>query len=358
MTGSQGLGGLFRDGIFLRVWLTGVASGVARWLEMLVVGIFAFEVTGSPFLVALLVILRMIPLAAFGSVVGAFADRWPRRLVLAAGLALAALISGILFVLFWAGAAGYWHVALATFLSGVIWTTDMPFRRGILGDVAGGARIGAAMSLDSASNNANRMLGPLLGGVIYQAFGTGGAFALSMLLYGLAAALVLTVPAATAATVRTGPPTRVRRDLADAFRFVAGNSDVLRVLLVTVVFNLWAFPFVSMIPVIGHAELDLSAAGIGVLSALEGGGAFLGAMMIAVWGRRPSPCASTWRALGWRTSSRSPSSPPRRRPRRCWPTTARTRRWCCAGASRRTRARPTVRRWRCSPVATTPLRPA
>ena len=65
---------LLGDPHYLRLWLIGVLSMGARWLELLVVGVFAVETTGSPVLVALLVILRMLPLAVFGSIVGTFAD--------------------------------------------------------------------------------------------------------------------------------------------------------------------------------------------------------------------------------------------------------------------------------------------
>ena len=82
MTASGQLRGLLADPVYLRIWSTGICSGVARWLELLVFGVFAIEVTGSPFLVALLVILRMTPLAVFGSIVGTFGDRGsPRRLL-------------------------------------------------------------------------------------------------------------------------------------------------------------------------------------------------------------------------------------------------------------------------------------
>ena len=280
------LGELLSEPAFLRVWLIGACAGVARWFEMLVVGVFAFEATGSPFLVALLVILRLMPLAVFGSIVGTFADRVPPRLLLLAGLLLATAVASTVCVLFALGVAEYWHVAVATFASGVIWTTDMPIRRRMLGDVAGRERLAPAMSLDSATNNGTRMLGPLLGGVLYQWLGPTGAFALTTLLYAVSLALILGVPAAASTVTGTGPSTKVLRDLQDGFRFAASDRDLLRILLVTVVFNVWGFPFVSMIPVIGKDELALSAGWIGALAAMEGAGAFLGALVIAVSARQ------------------------------------------------------------------------
>ncbi len=97
---AQPLRDLLRDPVYLRVWLAGGFSGIARWLEMLVFGVFAFELTGSPFLVALLIILRLLPLVVFGSIVGALADRLPPRLLLLAALSVALLVSVVLVLLF------------------------------------------------------------------------------------------------------------------------------------------------------------------------------------------------------------------------------------------------------------------
>jgi len=285
---------LLRGPVFTRVWLIGIFSGVARWLEMLVFGVFAFELTGSPFLVALLLILRLLPLVVFGSIVGTLADRLPPRRLLLVSLSLALLVSATLVLLFVLEAAQYWHIALATLVTGAVWTTDLPVRRRMLGDAAGGDRIALAMSFDSATSNATRMLGPLMGGVLYQWLGASGAFALSVGLYALGVATALGIPAAVSTGAPNGAPngargaTKILGDLLEAFAFAARDRDISRILLVSVVFDVWGFPFVSMIPVIGGGELTLSAGWIGGLAALEGGGAFLGALAIAVGLRNPN----------------------------------------------------------------------
>ncbi len=282
------LGHLLTDPVYQPIWLAGCCIGVARWLDMLVVGIFAFEATGSPFLVSLLILLRTIPLAAFGSVVGTLADRGAPRLLLSASLALAALVASVVCLLFLLGAARYWHVAVATFVSGIFWTTDMPLRRRLLGDAAGATRVAAAMSLDSATLNATRMLGPMLGGAIYGWLGPSAAFGFTAALYALAGALI----AGTAVRRPNAPATPGRGgffgDLRAVFRLIAADADILRILLVTIIINVWGFPFVAMIPVIGTDELALSPAGIGGLAAMEGVGSFIGALLIAAGVGRPS----------------------------------------------------------------------
>ena len=288
MTTTGGLRDLLADAEFLRIWLVGVFSGVARWLEMLVAGIYAFDTTGSPFLVALLVILRMTPLVLFGSVVGTFADRLPPKVFLCVTMFGACLVSATVCVLFATGADAYWVVAAACVVSGLVWTTDMPLRRRILGDVAGMARIAPAMSLDSATNNGTRMLGPLLGGVLYQWLGAGGAYALSALMFAACAVLMVFVSARLGSAGAARPASRALHDLRAGFAYVARDRDVLRLMLVTIVFNVWGFPFLAMIPVVGREELVVSAGVIGTLTALEGMGALVGALIIAARVRIPS----------------------------------------------------------------------
>ncbi|MBS29295.1 MAG: hypothetical protein CL566_10310 [Alphaproteobacteria bacterium] len=281
MTARGGLRDLLRDAEFLRIWFVGIFSGVARWLEMLVAGVYAFDTTGSPFLVAVLVILRMMPLVAFGSIVGTFADRISPRILLVVTMTGAMLVSFTVFVLFLTGLDAYWVVAVASFVSGLVWTTDMPLRRRILGDVAGMARIAPAMSLDAATNNGTRMLGPLLGGLIFQWVGAGGAYLLSAAMYAACVGVLVFVAANIGKVDVVRPASRVLDDLRAGFAYAVRDRDISRILLVTLVFNIWGFPFLAMIPVVGREELQVSASIIGGLTALEGAGALLGSLLIA-----------------------------------------------------------------------------
>ena len=222
---------LLADRLYLRLWLIGLFSMGSRWLELLVVGVFAVETTGSPVLVALLVILRMLPLAVFGPIVGTFADRLAPRILLYSSLGLAALVSLAVLALALSGIAAYWHIALATFLSGVVWTTDMPVRRRMIGDAAGAERIAAGMSLDSATSNAMRLIGPLFGGLLYQWLGLGGAFGLAAALYALCLILTPGVPKAFAASSVGQRSARLLGDFREGFRFLAQEPEVRRILL-------------------------------------------------------------------------------------------------------------------------------
>ena len=54
-------------------------------------------------------------------------------------------------------------------------------------------------------------------------------------------------------------------------------------MVVTIIYNVFAWPFTSMIPVIGRDRLLLGPEGVGILTSVDGVGAFVGALMLAVW---------------------------------------------------------------------------
>jgi hypothetical protein len=82
--------------------------------------------------------------------------------------------------------------------------------------------------------------------------------------------------------------TALIQDLIAGLRFVLGNWELRRVLAVTIVFNVWGFPFTAMIPILGRERLGLDPLQVGLLSSLEGFGAFMGAIVVALYATQPN----------------------------------------------------------------------
>jgi MFS family permease len=274
---------LIREPDFRRLWLVGVVVFAVRWLEMLAVAVFAYQRTGSPFIVALLTMLRMLPMALFGALVGAVAERLERRTALILVILSMLLSSLTLAFLAWANALEVWHVALASFVNGIAWTTDNPVRRTMIGEVVGLERMSAAMSIDVGANNASRMLGPTLGGVLLATVGIGGAFAVSVACYLVALTAALRVRHRN--TVRPSTPASVFERMVEGIMLVRRDRRLVGTLVITVIYNTFGWPFTTMIPVVGHDNLSLGAAGIGLLASMDGVGAFGGAILIALFAK-------------------------------------------------------------------------
>ena len=272
------LGELFHNPGFIRLWLSGSLCGVLRWLELLAIGLFVLERTGSPLLVAVLTLVRMAPMLLFGIPAGALADRYDRRQLLVASLAVLALASGILTILALTGRIAIWQVALGAFLNGMFWSTEFPVRRTMQGELVGPALLSRAMALESATGNATRMLGPALGGLLLQAIGLYGVYLLGAILYTAAALLVLRIGYHQARPAGGGAS--VAAMLVEGWRYARAQRLILGALAVTVIVNLWGFAYITMVPVIGERVLHLSPTLIGVLMSTEGFGALIGALLV------------------------------------------------------------------------------
>ena len=279
--GSRGRGplSLIAEAEFRKLWSVGVLQGAMRWLEMLAIGVWTYALTESPVLVALMTVLRQAPMALFGSVTGALAERLDRKAILVACQATMALTTTVLALLVATDGIEIWHVGLGAFVNGFCWSTDLPVRRTILGESVGVDRLGPAMSMDSASNNATRMIGPLAGGALYAAVGLGGAYAVAAAFYG--------VSALVAASIRFTPTPREPRPFAliaeirEGLAFLRRSRALLGHLGVTVIVNLFGFPYAAMAPVVGRETFAVDPVRIGLLLTVEGVGAFAGAVAIA-----------------------------------------------------------------------------
>ena len=67
---------------FWRLWFVGLVVFVVRWVETVAVGVFVYQHTGSAFIVAMMTMLRLLPMGLFGAFLGAIAERMERRTTL------------------------------------------------------------------------------------------------------------------------------------------------------------------------------------------------------------------------------------------------------------------------------------
>jgi MFS family permease len=270
---------LLREPGFLRVWAIGLIGNTMRWLELLAIGIFVFEVTGSALLVAVMTIARQLPLALFGTFIGPVAERTNRKHLLIVGFSLMTLSTGCMGVLASLGVIEIWHIAICVFINGSCWALDYPVRRTLIGEFAGTERLGTGISLDSATNNITRMIGPLAGGIVYGLVGLKGAFIVSGVAHFFCVLIAVTLVLDHSKTKAAFVP--YLEMLKQGLNIVRGSRELIGIYLITIILNVFGFPYASMVPVLGRARYQVEPALIGLLSAAEGAGAFAGALFIA-----------------------------------------------------------------------------
>jgi MFS family permease len=265
---------------FLRLWLVGAFANAMRWLELLVSGLFAYEATHSALAVTVVVALRQLPQLTFGAFAGAVSEAVNRKLIVMLALIVPAAVSTVLASLATTGHLALWHVALGNLVSGTMWSTEMSTRRRMVGEVAGPHRIVPAIALDSVTNAATRMIGPLLGGAAFEWLGMRGAYTLTALVQ-FAAAFALASLVHPQITRRLDLA-RIPAEIAEGLAYARTKSTILLVYGVTIVTNAFAFSYTGLLAPLGLGAFKVSPALTGLLAAAEPMGALMGGALIAL----------------------------------------------------------------------------
>jgi MFS transporter, DHA1 family, multidrug resistance protein len=124
--------------------------------------------------------------AILPSRLGRLSDRFGRRLPMAAALFTGAAVSLLI-----PGLRSLWPLALLWVLEAAAFAAATPAEEALVADLAGADRRGTAFGYYTAAAGLGAVVGPLLGGWIYDTFTAAWAFRANALMLGLGAALIL-----------------------------------------------------------------------------------------------------------------------------------------------------------------------
>ena len=97
---------------------------MVRWLDLVALGIFTFELTDSPSQVALVFFFRMLPRLLFSIPIGTIVDRVDRQRLLFAVQSTQAIVAAGLATVVLTDVVAYWQVIIYAMGSGTLWTAE------------------------------------------------------------------------------------------------------------------------------------------------------------------------------------------------------------------------------------------
>jgi MFS family permease len=265
--------GLFASPGYLRLWFAGGIGNAMRWLELLVAGVFTYDVTHSTFLVALVTVARSLPMLLTGALAGVIGEALNRKHILVAQLLTMAATSGGLLTLSLLGQIQVWHIILAGAVNGLVWASEMAVRRRMIGEVVASDRVTAAVAFDSMTNSIARVVGPLAGGAVFEGLGLAGAYFVAVLLYLAAAIAVIGLDFR-----------RIAADIGEGATAALHNPAILAVVVVSIIMNVFAFSYSALIAPLGIGRFGVSPTLVGALAGAEPLGAIVsGVALSAGW---------------------------------------------------------------------------
>ena len=281
----------YRD--FRVLWLMVFVRSAALWLETVARPVLIVELTGSAFLLGVVLAAYMAPTLLLAPIAGIIIDRFPHRAVLVGALTANIVSSALLFILLLLDVAEGWQVIVLAVVSGSSTGFFHPARRAMLPGMVEQPHLRSAVALSQTGQTSMRIGGALMAGLLLM-------FADFTWIFGLMTALNLS-SAFLVIMIRTREePHEPERDAAKSLwrTFAAGAKWAiearwpLAVLGISAVLFIFLQPYEGvMVPLIVLEELDQHRSWVGYLVAVGGVGATLGSVLIASMREIRSPNA-------------------------------------------------------------------
>jgi MFS family permease len=161
---------------FRRVAIGNFVSSLGTWSSMVGIGWAARSLTDSPQAITLAFAAQFLPNLLFAPFGGMLADRFDRRRLTIVGNVAMAVPSAVIGLLITTDRLTLaWLTALA-FAGGVASSFTMPASQALIPHLVPDDEVQLAIALTSAMQNASRLVGSAMAGVIISVFGTAAAF--------------------------------------------------------------------------------------------------------------------------------------------------------------------------------------
>jgi len=251
-------------------------SLLGTWIQQVAMSWLVYRLTGSAFLLGLTAFASQIPILLFAPLGGLWADRFDRRKLLIATQALALAQAFALAALTYANVIEVWHILVMAVLLGVVMATDTPVRQSFVSElVPTRADLPAAIAMNGFVQNAGRMIGPSLAGLLIAI----SSEAFCFLANGLSKIAVIVIVALMQIDVRAtkAASAPLLRGLKEGAAYAAGLLPVRLLLPMVALISFMASPYQALMPIFaaevfkGDARmlgLLIGAAGLGGSSAL------------------------------------------------------------------------------------------
>ncbi len=285
---------------YRRFLVAQVLSLTGNWMHITAESWLVLEMTHSPAFLGLVGALRFGPTLVFSLFAGLLADRFPKRNLLIGTRLMLFMLATLYGWLTLSGHLRPWMIAALALAMGSVSTLDWPTRQAFVIEMVGPKVLMNALALHSSIFNLARLGGPALAGALMTRLPIGMVFLLNALGYLLSAMLFLTLQAGATAPHRPDRREGMLKPIQEGVRYAWRSPFIRSILALLLVIGIFSFNFQVLVPVYARKELGLGPGGFGLLLSSLGGGALVGALVVAYLARQgPRVRFLFWGGLGF-----------------------------------------------------------
>jgi MFS family permease len=270
---------LFRDR-----WIASTVSNVGTWMQDTAGTWLMTALTGSPLLIALMQTAASLPVLLLGLLAGATADIYDRRKLLIFWQTWMLGSVTVLALLTFFGHISPWILLFFTFALNIGAAMNNPAWQAIVPELVPRELIPDTVSLNAASNNIARAVGPALGGLAVAAFksahdGAGSVFALNALSF--AGVIYVLVNWKRIPLFRSALPSeRIAGSIRGGLRYLRYSPQLQASLVRAFTYSFFVSAVWALLAVVAARVLKQGALGYGILNGALGLGALIAATQL------------------------------------------------------------------------------
>ena len=269
----------FRHQSFRRFWVGALVSNSGTWLQNIALPYVLLLITDQATWAGISVFALLFPSVILSPIAGNVADRFDRRRVLIIGQSLSACAALGLWATYASGEREPAVIVAVAAVGGLINAFTIPAWQSFIPLLVPVEDLPSAITMNSLQFNAARAIGPAAGGAFIAASGPSSAFLANGLSFAAVVIALLIIDPGDTAQARQRRP--VIAGFTEALRYARGQPGILMGIGIAAIVAFLGFPAVTFVVVFAQQVYEVGPLGLGILSALLGLGAVLGAPIVS-----------------------------------------------------------------------------
>jgi MFS family permease len=277
---------------FRRLWLSQLISNFGDWFGLLAVYDIILRTKGSPLLLGLIIIVKMMSFAVFSPWAGAIADRFDRKkLMIWCDVLRTVAVLGFL----WVDETNLWLLYALTAIQMMISAVFEPAKSAAVPNLVAPHDLVRANVISGTTWSIVFAVSMGMGGLATAYLGTSWVFVIDALSYLWSAFLIWKIVAPTQKSITTFSEKESNSGgILDGFRYLRRNPQVLRPVIVKGSTSIFLGGLVYALVLLADTNLAMGAVGVGVLYAARGIGTAIGPIVAKRWFSRSEQYVSAF----------------------------------------------------------------
>ena len=259
-------------------------SSIGTWMQILAQAWLILTITQSPFYLGLDAFLAGIPVFLLSIIGGVIADRMERRRILLCSQYVQMASAFTLTLLLAFHVVKIWEILCLSFVSGTAQSFGGPAYSALIPTLVKKEDMPNAIALNSIQFNLARVIGPAIGGVIFDRLGAVWCFGLNGFSF-LAPVISLTILTTRYLPEKTGES--IWASMKQGFRFIRHQGAIEALIVLAFALTALGLPMMTFLPWFAKTVFSGGPWTYSLFMISSGVGAVVGSLLVASMGDAP-----------------------------------------------------------------------